>query len=114
SVMNNLAFVIVDSGGNLDEALSLAQKALQKWPQQPNLVDTLGWIYFKKNLNDSALQVFRGLALKYPDNANFHYHFGMALLQKGDKETARTELKSGLSKKPSAETRQNIETALAR
>ena len=112
-LMNNVAYLMVDSGGNLDEALALVQKALQKAPGQPNLIDTLGWIYLKKNWSDSALQVFRGLAQKYPDNPTFRYHFGMALLQKGDKTTAKAEFRSGLLKKPSGEVRHSIETALA-
>lgn len=112
ALMNNLAYLMADSGGNLDEALALIQKALQKAPGQPNLIDTLGWVYLKKNWNGSALDVLGGLAQKYPDNPTFRYHFGMALLQKGDKATARTEFRAGLSKKPSSEVRQSIETAL--
>ena len=112
ALMNNLAYVMADSGGNLDEALALIQKALQKAPGQPNLIDTLGWIYLKKNWNGSALEILGGLTQKYPENPTFRYHFGMALLQKGDKATARAEFRSGLSKKPSSEVRQSIETAL--
>lgn len=114
AVMNNLAVLITDSGGNLEEAMKLAQVAMQKAPAQPDFADTLGWIYFKKNWNDSALQVFRGLTHKYPGNANYRYHFGMALLQKGDRRTAKTELQTALSKNPSPEVRQNIEAALAK
>lgn len=113
TLMNNLAYIMADSGGNLDEALSLIQKALQKAPGQPNLIDTLGWIYLKKNWSESALPVFRGLTEKYPNNPTFRYHFGVALLQNGDKATARAEFRSGLSEKPSSEIRQSIETALA-
>jgi Flp pilus assembly protein TadD len=112
-MMNNLAYLMGDSGGNLDEALALVQKALRKAPGQPNLIDTLGWIYLKKGWNDSALQVFRDLTDKNPNSATFRYHLGMALLQKGDKATAKAEFRSGLARKPSGEMRQNIETALA-
>jgi tetratricopeptide (TPR) repeat protein len=115
AVANNaIAYLVAETGGNLDEALKLAQKALQLSPKQPNFSDTLGWIYFKRNLNDSAVQVFRVLTQEYPDNPLFHYHFGMVLLQKGDKETAKTELNNALSKKPSGEVRGNIESALAK
>jgi tetratricopeptide (TPR) repeat protein len=114
AVMNNLAVLITDSGGNLDEAMKLAQVAMQKVPTQPDFADTLGWIYVKKNWNDSALQVFQGLTQKFPGNANYHYHFGMALLQKGDRRTAKTELQTALSMNPSPDVRQNIEAALAR
>jgi tetratricopeptide (TPR) repeat protein len=114
AVMNDLAFLIVESGGRLDEALALAEKAVRMAPQQPNLTDTLGWIYFKRNSIDIALQIFRGLARKYPGNPEFRYHFGLALLQKGDRATAKAELKAALSSKPSAQLRQNIEAALVK
>jgi tetratricopeptide (TPR) repeat protein len=109
---NATAYLIADVGGSLDEALKLARKAVTSNPQRPDFSDTLGWIYFKKDLNDSALQLFRILTTKNPDNATFRYHFGMALLKKGDKNMAESELKAALSKNPSGEVRNEIETAL--
>ena len=114
TILNATAYLIAETGGSLDEALKLAQKAVASDAQQPNFSDTLGWIYFKKDLNDSAVQVFRTLTSKNPENATFHYHFGMALLKKGDKKTAESELKTALSKKPSGEVRREIETALGK
>ena len=92
----------------------MAQKAVQLDNKQPRFADTLGWVYLKKNLPDSAVQAFRGLTEKYPDDPVFHYHFGMALLQKGDKATAKVELQNALTKKPSDEVRQNVQAALAK
>jgi tetratricopeptide (TPR) repeat protein len=114
ALTNNLAFLIADSGGNLDEALRLAQQAVQRLPDQPNFADTLGYVYLKKNLNDSAIQVFRGLAKKYPNDSSFHYHFGLALMQTGDKARARLELATALSGNPPADLRRKIETAIAK
>jgi tetratricopeptide (TPR) repeat protein len=113
AVMNNLAYLIAESGGNLDEATKLAQEALQKAPEQPNVADTLGWIYLKRNLTASAVQVFRGLTRKYPDNSTFHYHFGLALIQLGDKTKGKAELTTALSKNPSTGLRREIQMALA-
>ena len=113
-ILNNIAFLLADTGGSLEEALKLARKALQMDSKQPRFNDTLGWIYLKQNLNDSALQVFRGLTQTNPDNPTFHYHLAMALLQKGDKITAKTELQNALSKKPSTEVRHSVEAALAK
>jgi tetratricopeptide (TPR) repeat protein len=113
-VLNNLAFMIAESGGSLDEALKLAQKAIGKAPKQPNIADTLGWIYLKKNLNDSAVQVFRGLTHEYRENPTFHYHLGLALIQIGDRTTAKAEFNMALSQKPSAKIRGDIQAALAK
>jgi len=112
ALMNATAYLMAETGGSLDEALKLAQKALAADAQQASFSDTLGWIYFKKNQNDYAVQVFSALTHKHPENATYHYHFGMALLKKGDKKTAESELKAALSQKPSGDVRHDIETAL--
>ncbi|HXA63756.1 MAG TPA: tetratricopeptide repeat protein [Bryobacteraceae bacterium] len=114
ALMNDLAYLLVDSGGNLDEALALAQKAVRAAPEEPEMADTLAWIYVKKNLNESALQILRGLVGKYPDRPNFRYHFGMALLAAGNGASAKREFNSALSMNPPADLRQNIKTALAK
>jgi len=109
--LNNAAFFLADSGGDLDEALRLAQHALEKVPGQPGFSDTVGYIYLKKGLNDSALQTFRNLARKYP-HAIFHYHFGLALYMGGDKPAARKELQYALAGNPSPEDKARIEELL--
>jgi len=110
--LNNAAYFIADTGGDLDEALRLAQHALEKAPGQPGFSDTVGYIYLKKGLNDSALQTFSTLARKYPMFAGFHYHLGLALYVKGDKAAARKELQSALSDHPSPEDKLRIRELL--
>jgi tetratricopeptide (TPR) repeat protein len=109
--LNNAAFFLADSGGDLDEALRLAQHALEKVPGQPGFSDTVGYIYLKKGLNDSAVQTFSNLARKYP-HAVFHYHLGLALYMKGDKPGARKELQSALAGNPSREDKARIQDLL--
>ena len=99
--MNNVAFFLADTGGDLDEALRLAKNALAKIPGQPSFSDTIGYIYLKKGMLDSAIQSFSTLAHRYPDSASFRYHLGLALFQKGDKAVARKELQAALANHPS-------------
>lgn len=94
---NNLAYVLAETGGDLSEALTLATKALQRAPEQPNFADTLGWVYLKRNQPDSAAQVFNKLVRSYPKDPTFRYHHGLALLKKGDKQNARSELQAALA-----------------
>ena len=98
--LNNLAFNLCETGGNLDEALSLAQRATQRSPDQPSFSDTLGWVYLKRNMAGAALQVFDNLVRRFPENPIYRYHHAMALLKSGQKEKARTELEATLSRKP--------------
>ena len=110
--LNNLAYIKAEEGNDLDQALTMAQKALQKFPSSPDIADTLGWIYIKKNLSDDAVRVYKDLVVKDPGNATFHYHFGMALLQKGDRPSAKLELEKAIQDKPSKDDDAKIRTLL--
>jgi tetratricopeptide (TPR) repeat protein len=99
--LNNAAFFLADTAGDLDEALRLATNALAKNPGQPSFSDTIGYIYLKKGMLDSAIQSFSMLARRYPDSASFRYHLGLALFQKGEKAVARKELQAALANHPS-------------
>jgi tetratricopeptide (TPR) repeat protein len=112
-VLNNLAFAMVETSGNLDEALRMAQRAVQRVPDQPVFVDTLGWIYVKRKMTDSAVQVLDSVVKKQPNNPVFCYHFGVALLQKGDLQRAKATLEDALAKKPSPEYADKIRQLLA-
>ena len=45
---NNLAWLIAENQGNLDEALQLATGAVSKNQTVAGFYDTLGWVYLKK------------------------------------------------------------------
>ena len=112
--LNNLAFVIAEQGGDLDVALTYAQRAKQKVPESDEISDTLGWIYLKKKLTPNALAIYDGLVVKQPKNSTFRYHRGMALLQKGDKVQAKKELQTALLNRPSPAEQAKINEALLR
>ena len=86
---------------DLDQALTMSQKARQQMPNNASVSDTLGWIYVKKNLSDDAVRMYKDLSAQVPDSPTIHYHYGVALLQKGDKPSAKKELVTALADKPS-------------
>jgi tetratricopeptide (TPR) repeat protein len=110
--LNNLAFAKAQEGVDLDQALTMSQKARQQMPNNPAVSDTLGWIYVKKNLSDDAVRIFKDLTTQVPDSPTFHYHYGVALLQKGDKPSAKKELEKALSDKPSTNEEAQIKQLL--
>ena len=110
--MNNLAYLLADNGGDLDEALQLAQRARAARQDLPAISDTLGWIYLKKGMTDAAVGMFDGLVQKEPGNPTFHYHLAMALLAKGDKFAATQQLTAALQSNPSNEESKKIKEAL--
>jgi Flp pilus assembly protein TadD len=98
--LNNLAYLLAENNGDLNEALSYAQRAKQRLPTFTEITDTLGWIYYKKNLTDNAIDSFRALVVQAPANPIYHLHYAMALNQKGDRESARKECQAALADKP--------------
>ncbi len=112
--LNNMAFILAEAGQDLDQALTYAQKAKQQMPDNPDISDTLGWVYIKKNLSDDAIKIFRGLLDKKPGHVTWRYHLAMALFQKGDKLQAKKELEQAIKNKPNPEEAQKINTLLSR
>lgn len=92
---------LADSGSDLEEALQHAGKARRLSKDSPGVIDTLGWVYYKKGVTDSAVQIFSKLAKDSPKVVAFRYHLALALVAKGDKSRARTELETALASKPS-------------
>jgi tetratricopeptide (TPR) repeat protein len=112
--LNNLAFLIADGGGDLDQALTLAQRAKQMLPNTAEVSDTLGLIYLRKNLSDNAIDIFRDLVNKQPDQSTFHYHLGMAFSQKGDRPKALEQLQQALKWNPPLDEKAKIQQLLSR
>lgn len=52
---NNLAYLLADTGKDLDRALDLAQDAKALLPNDANAADTLGWVLFKRGVNGAAV-----------------------------------------------------------
>src|ERR1043165_5808848 len=103
---NNLAWLYAATGtGSLDEALRWAQGVVQKAPNSAGYNDTLGWVYYKKDLHTAAVEQLRkAVSLKEEQargataspSATYHYHLGMALKGKGDREESRRELEMAI------------------
>ena len=112
--LNNLAFLLAETGGDLDDALTKAQRAKQLLPSLYEISDTLGWIYLKKNLADQAIDVFKDLVIKEPNHSTYHYHLGIAYSQKGDKTQALVQLREALKYNPTKDEKDQIQQLIAR
>jgi len=97
---NNLAYLYAEKGENIDEALTLAQSAKEQFPDDPHISDTLGWIFYKKNIYTRAITYLKEANEKMKDNAIMRYHLGMAYFKNGDKELAKKELRRALELDP--------------
>ena len=112
--LNNLAYMISQTNGDLDQALTYATRAKQRLPDHAEINDTLGVIYIKKNLTDNAIDTFRTLVVKAPQNPTYHYHYAEALMQKGDRENAKKECQTALADKPKKQEETEIRQLMAK
>ncbi len=94
--LNNLAFLYADQNREMNRALEYARKAREVAGEVPAVMDTLGWVYYRKQLHDAAIQEFASCIKKQPENPMFHYHMGLALQAKGDTQAARVSLQKAL------------------
>jgi tetratricopeptide (TPR) repeat protein len=94
---NNLAWIYVASNRNLDQALQLAQVAKQQLPNEPHVNDTLGWIYYRRNMPVQAVQYLEASVARNPNDPATYYHLGMAYVQNGDLDKAKKSLERSLS-----------------
>jgi cellulose synthase operon protein C len=92
--------VLLDHGGNINVALSLAQTARRGLPNLPNSADTLGWAYYHQGVYSSAADMFRQAIKGDPENPTYHYHLGMAYEGQKNYAMARKELEYTLQIKP--------------
>jgi tetratricopeptide (TPR) repeat protein len=97
---NNLAYILAEHGGNIDRALELAQSAKEQFPDNPSITDTLGWIYYKKNVTGTAIELFNDAIKGDPQNPTLHYHLALAYKKAGDVSSARASLSKALQIKP--------------
>jgi tetratricopeptide (TPR) repeat protein len=108
--LNNLAYLITETNGDLTQAMTYATEAKQRLPNFLEVDDTIGWIYLKKNIPDSAVDEFKGLVAKAPQNPIYHYHYAMALNQKGDTVDAKAECEVALANRPQKPLEMQIRT----
>ena len=113
AAMNNLAFDLAETGQDLDRALNLAESAARKIPGEPGVIDTLAWVYVKRGLYQSAVQVLRTLVKKYPNEPAYRYHLAVALLHDNQASDAKRELLAALTEHPPKELSSKIQENLA-
>jgi tetratricopeptide (TPR) repeat protein len=97
---NNLAYLMASHGGNLDVALSWAQKARQWMPENATAADTLGWIYYQKGLYSMAVQLLQEAADKDANRPAYLYHLGLAQRKAGENTKAKASLTKALKLDP--------------
>jgi tetratricopeptide (TPR) repeat protein len=110
---NDLAYVMLQQGGNVDVALNMAQNARRQLPDNANSADTLGWAYYHKGVYTSAIDLFKEAVKREPDNATYNFHLGLAYARNGQGAQAKQQLDRVLKLKPDYADADQLRKALA-
>ena len=110
---NNLAFLMLQSGQDVDMALSLAESARRSMPHSTNTADTLAWAYYHKGIYGSARALLEDAAKTNPNDASIQYHLGMVYSKMGNKADAVDHLKKAVSLAPGTQTGNDANKALS-
>lgn len=96
--MNNLAFLLASagSGSKKDEALRLATAARRMAPNDPSIMDTLGYIHLKNGHAEEARPFIEKAVEVMPKNPSVLYHAGMLYAATGQKQKAVSSLEAAL------------------
>jgi tetratricopeptide (TPR) repeat protein len=116
---NDLARVMLHTGGSLDVALSLAQTARRGLQQSPIVADTVGWIYYQRGEYQLALYFLQqALTLQQknhmPDNPDIHYHLGMTYEKTKQSGLARQNFEQVLKTNPNYRSASEVKAELVR
>ena len=94
------ADMMAERGDKLDKAKTMAKALVSRFPDDPDALDTYGWVCYKRGEIDEAIEAFpKSLAIR-KDHATTLYHLGLALLHKGQKEAARGAMVKALKADP--------------
>jgi tetratricopeptide (TPR) repeat protein len=111
---NNLAYLMVENGENVDVALTMAQTARRSMPNSPQTADTLAWIYYYKGNYDAARDLLESALKTNPENASMQLHLGMTYSKLNDKQAALLHLKKAAALDPNSKAGKNAVAELAK
>jgi len=96
SALNYLGYTYAEMGIHLDQALELVQRALEIRPEDGYITDSLGWVYYKKQVYDKAVFYLE----KAVELSNYETviaaHLADAYLKTGQREKAVAMYKKAL------------------
>ena len=96
---NALGYTLADKTDRLAEALELIEKALTLLPGDPFILDSLGWVHYRRGDLDLALEYLR-LAMDQRPDAEIAAHLGEVLWQLGDQDQAIAAWQDGKQADP--------------
>jgi tetratricopeptide (TPR) repeat protein len=100
---NALGYSLADRKLRLPEARELVKKALEFAPNDPFILDSLGWVEFRSGNLDQALEILQGAFQARPD-AEIAAHLGEVMWAMGQQAQARAVWKAAVLQSPENDT----------
>ena len=96
--LNYLGYTYADQGIQLDEAEDLIRRALEQKPENGYIIDSLGWVYYKKGMFEKAAAYIEKAARLIPDDPIVLEHLGDVYEKLGESQKALDSYQQALEK----------------
>lgn len=89
-----------ERSGKLDKAMASYAKALEKNPNDPNALNSIGRLHFRQGDHSKAVEYLSQSVKQNPNEATLHHDLGVAQSRMGDHQGATQSLQRALELKP--------------
>lgn len=108
-VMNYLAYSWLDMGKNIEEAKTMLMQAVIARPQEGQIVDSMGWAFFKIGEIEHAYRFLERAVELLPNDPVVNDHLGDAYWKLGREREARFQWERSLKNKPDADLKKKLD-----
>ncbi|MDH5571641.1 MAG: tetratricopeptide repeat protein [Gammaproteobacteria bacterium] len=100
--LNALGYTLIDRTDRLEEGLAYIERALAIKPDDPAILDSLGWAYYRMSKYDKALEYIQNAFTRMRDS-EIASHLGEVLWVMGERDAARKVWDEALEQTPTHE-----------
>lgn len=110
--LNALGYILTNHTDRYEEARGYIARALELRPNDPAVIDSMGWVEFRLGNLDAAAELLRRAYAQFQD-PEIAAHLGEVLWQLGERDEARRVWDTALAEHPEHGTLQETVTRLA-
>ena len=105
--LNALGYTLADRSDRLDEALQYIERAYKLRPDDPAIIDSMGWVHYRLGNYEEALK-YLTRAFELMNDPEIAAHLGEVLWVTGDRDGAREVWNKAVSKSPDHRALQDV------